>query len=504
MASDLAKIIKAAQDLDYSGDQLREFVAQRQQEIKAEKEAELQFKREESANKLKMAEAEATSKVKMAEAEAAIKKEKLANKLKLAEAELEITRMKMEAEERIRKEELLVKSRTVEVEAINKKLTEEYALDERRKNSEMELRKHTELMENQIKLKELELKALEKRATPSTSETSVNNGSSMGNAKFLKLPIFKEEKDCLDAYLLRFERMCTAYGIPSEQWALVLVKSLEGKALAVYQGLTNEESLDYDTLKVALLKRFRLTESGYRNLFKTCTREIDETATDYVVRLQRYLKQWMVMSGCEDSQSGLAELFIKDQFFTKSDDEMRRFLKERGKLSLQEMVQQAQNFIESREYGARKWTPDTQRHKAKDNRPFQKETEFKKTEKSTGFQKQDKPNGSSKEKTWFKNKWEFKQQKKDSNNTEVKHSGCFRCGSKSHMVKDCVEPVSTNKTQAIAAIVLEDERNTRETQTLNNKDKTNEVNVQPAIHHEDYCSKVLLNDQLVSCLYDTG
>ena len=48
-----------------------------------------------------------------------------------------------------------------------------------------------------------------------------------------------------------------------------LARLLQGKALDVYQRLADDEVDDYDVLKAQSLKRFRLTEGGYRKRFKT-------------------------------------------------------------------------------------------------------------------------------------------------------------------------------------------------------------------------------------------
>ena len=47
-----------------------------------------------------------------------------------------------------------------------------------------------------------------------------------------------------------------------------MARLLQGKALDVYQRLADDEVDDYDVLKAQLLKRFRLTEGGYRKRFK--------------------------------------------------------------------------------------------------------------------------------------------------------------------------------------------------------------------------------------------
>ena len=75
-----------------------------------------------------------------------------------------------------------------------------------------------------------------------------------------------------------------------------MARLLQGKALDVYQRLADDEVDDYDVLKAQLLKRFRLTEGGYRKRFKTGKLEPGETPAQFAERLKRYLEKWPVLS----------------------------------------------------------------------------------------------------------------------------------------------------------------------------------------------------------------
>jgi len=85
------------------------------------------------------------------------------------------------------------------------------------------------------------------------AETNKNNhgnstASRSAGMKALKLPPFNEEKDDLDAYLIRFERACTAFEVQQEHRSTQLARLLQGKALDVYQRLADDE-VDNDVLK---------------------------------------------------------------------------------------------------------------------------------------------------------------------------------------------------------------------------------------------------------------
>ena len=87
-------------------------------------------------------------------------------------------------------------------------------------------------------------------------------------AKTPKLPAFDEGKDEMDSYLLRFERYTTAQKWKKEDSATSLSALLKGKALDVYALMPVEEALNYDMLNAALLKRYALTEEGFKRMYR--------------------------------------------------------------------------------------------------------------------------------------------------------------------------------------------------------------------------------------------
>ena len=60
-----------------------------------------------------------------------------------------------------------------------------------------------------------------------------NNSSRSAGMKALKLPPFNEDKDDLGAYLIRFERACTAFEVRQKHKSTQLARLLQGKALDV-------------------------------------------------------------------------------------------------------------------------------------------------------------------------------------------------------------------------------------------------------------------------------
>lgn len=87
------------------------------------------------------------------------------------------------------------------------------------------------------------------------------------------------EQDDIEAYLLTFEWMMQAYEMDGPRWTYTLAPQLTGKAQEAYAAL----SIDYNTLKTAILRRFNINEETYRRQFRSATpRELITRLRDLV------------------------------------------------------------------------------------------------------------------------------------------------------------------------------------------------------------------------------
>ncbi len=86
-------------------------------------------------------------------------------------------------------------------------------------------------------------------------------------SRYIKLvPPFREA--VVDSYFVAFERVAGKLGWPKDMWALLLQCSLTGKAQEVCSALPIESSLDYDTIKAAVLRVYELVPEAYRQKFR--------------------------------------------------------------------------------------------------------------------------------------------------------------------------------------------------------------------------------------------
>ena len=223
--------------------------------------------------------------------------------------EKEEKRRKLEEERRREEEEKEEKRRQLEEEKDEKGRLLEEQKEEKRRMLEEDRRKEdeereTRRQERELRKLELEADLLKQRdaieAAKREHEQELARLAQGRNdteraelredrAKAPKLPSFVDGKDDLDAYLQRFERFATTAKWEKTGWASKLSALLSGRALEVYSRISEEAAQDYDRVKLALMKRYDLTEDGYRRKFRASKPEVDESPEQFIVRLDRYL-----------------------------------------------------------------------------------------------------------------------------------------------------------------------------------------------------------------------
>ena len=219
------------------------------------------------------------------------------------------------------------------------------------------LRKDNERIARDERAYQLELRRqeLEKAQLQVSLETAKHasvssddgNPVSRYRARAPKLPLFDETHDDLDAYLQRYERYAMSQEWDKDDWAINLSALLKGKALEVYSRLSLNDVSNYESLKEALLKRFHLTEDGFRVNFRSAKPEVGETFPQFAVRLDNILCRWVDMAKVDKKYDGLKDLILREQFLNSCDVELSTFLKERKPRSLTELARYAEQYSEA-------------------------------------------------------------------------------------------------------------------------------------------------------------
>ena len=161
-----------------------------------------------------------------------------------------------------------------------------------------------------------------------------------------KLPPFTEDDDC-DAYLRRFERYASSVGWDKSDWGIALSALLTGRALEVYNRLSETQTKDYFEVKKAILRIYDLSEEGYRIRFRSSKPQMGESHAQFVERIEDYLDRWVEMSGRTPDLAALKELLVMEHIYEVSDHDLGLFLRERKPSSLVALTTLADQYAEA-------------------------------------------------------------------------------------------------------------------------------------------------------------
>jgi hypothetical protein len=206
----------------------------------------------------------------------------------------------------------------------------------------------------QIKEKEIEMMRITKEEKEiemmkiTKEEKEKRSGETEIRTNRPKLPKFDELNDDMDSYLERFEIYATVQNWKPEEWSITLSALLTGKGLQVFTSMPTKDIKNYHKLKNALLKRYQLTEEGFRRKFRDAHPEDNESAYQFIARIKRYFQRWVELTEIEKTYDSLQELLIKEQYINTCSTEMKIYLRERAIKDIDELVSLAERYTEAR------------------------------------------------------------------------------------------------------------------------------------------------------------
>ena len=80
------------------------------------------------------------------------------------------------------------------------------------------------------------------------------------------MPPFQEKE--ADKYFIHFKKIATSLEWPQDAWMLLLQSVLIGKAREVYSGMSIEQGSQYNHVKTAILKAYKLVPEAYRQNYR--------------------------------------------------------------------------------------------------------------------------------------------------------------------------------------------------------------------------------------------
>ena len=243
--------------------QLRELEIKRQ--IEMEK---LKFEYEERI-RLETLERDERIRAEKAEREERIRLETLEREERMHKQKLEMDKQKLEMEEREKEKQRELEREKNELE--KEKLEREERLEIEKEKFKFEIEEKERERQFQLRMKEIELNDKSKSKSLPLATSTVFDVT-----KHIRLvPPFQEKE--VDKYYLHFEKVAENLKWPREHWTLLLQSVVIGKAREIYTQLSLEQSSDYDTVKEFILKAYELVPEAYRQKFRDCRKEHDQT-----------------------------------------------------------------------------------------------------------------------------------------------------------------------------------------------------------------------------------
>ena len=136
------------------------------------------------------------------------------------------------------------------------------------------------------------------RAAASTEFIHSSNNIS-GQSRFSHEPRLEKltENDDVEHFLLTFERIAAACRWPKADWVFRLIPLLTGKARGAYVHMDIDDSLEYDEVKTAILKKYDINPETYRQRFRSVDVGPDESPKELYVRLKELYGKWVQPRG---------------------------------------------------------------------------------------------------------------------------------------------------------------------------------------------------------------
>ena len=246
--------------------------------------------------------------------------------------QVEMEKLRLEHEDRIRMETLEREDRLLREKLEHEKLRLEMEEREKEKQREMEREKLEQQERIEIEKEklhfELKMKQLELEGKSKSKPLLLDSGKSFDVTKHIRLvPPFQEKE--VDKYFLHFEKVAENLKWPREHWTLLLQSVVIGKAREIYTQLSLEQSSDYDKVKELILKAYELVPEAYRQKFRDCRKEPNQTHVEFARTKEQLFDRWCSSKKVGSDHEKLRQLMLVEEFKWCINSDVRAFLNEK-------------------------------------------------------------------------------------------------------------------------------------------------------------------------------
>ena len=233
--------------------------------------------------------------------------------------------------------ELKFQIRQVEIQEREKEWEREREREERKeREKEREREEREKEREFQLRMREIEM---QERANQPKQKIE----HSFDVTKHIRLvPPFQEKE--VDKYFLHFEKIAENLNWPKEHWTLLLQSVLIGKAREIYTQLGVEQSHHYETVKELILKGYELVPEAYRQKFRNCKKDSNQTHVEFARNKEQLFDRWCCSKKIDQNYDKLRQLVLVEEFKRCIQSDVKTFLDEKQVENLEEAARLADDY----------------------------------------------------------------------------------------------------------------------------------------------------------------
>ena len=260
--------------------------------------------------------------------------------------QIQLEKLRLEQEERIRVEQLERKERKLEREERMEK--EKLAMEKEKLAMEkeklyLEERIQKEKLEQAEKERQYNLRMKELEMQDKTKTKPLDLGTHFDVTKHIRLvPPFQQKE--VDKYFLHFEKVAENLKWPNEHWTLLLQSVVIGKAREIYTQLSLEQSSDYDKVKELILKAYELVPEAYRQKFRKCRKENDQTHVEFARTKEQLFDRWCSSKKIGSDYPKLRQFMLVEEFKRCINSDVKSFLDEKEVETLEKAARLADDY----------------------------------------------------------------------------------------------------------------------------------------------------------------
>ena len=281
----------------------------------------------------------ATSQILVTQTDLQLRELEIKRQVEMEKLRLDRKRDKEEREDKIRLETLEREDRLMREKLEQEKIRLEMEEREKEKQREMERERleHEKLKleaEERIEIEkeklqfELKMKEFELEGKSKSKPLTLDSSKSFDVTQHIRLvPPFQEKE--VDKYILHFEKVAENLKWPREHWTLLLQSVVIGKAREIYTQLSLEQSSDYDRVKELILKAYELVPEAYRQKFRDCRKEPNQTHVEFARTKEQLFDRWCSSKKVGSDHEKLRQLMLVEEFKWCINSDVRVFLNEK-------------------------------------------------------------------------------------------------------------------------------------------------------------------------------